>query len=133
MNTLTHLGTFESLIEKADHAVAALAVQTRALIESLDPNAIEVPRTKEKTVTYGVGPKKMSEAYAFISVHSAHVNLGFFYAPSLPDPEKLLEGTGASLRHIKLRTPDDLKRPVIADMLRAAIAERRAALGLDGQ
>jgi hypothetical protein len=31
------------------------------------------------TTLYGVGPKKMSEHYAYLAVHPRHVNLGCNY------------------------------------------------------
>ncbi len=128
MNSLTHLGTFEGLVQNADESVASIA-QTRAMIESLHPDVVEVPRLGEKTEAYGFGAKKMSEAYAFISVHKAHVNLGFFHATRLNDVASLLEGTGAEIRHTKLRTLEDLKQPEILELLKQAKAERQSVLG----
>lgn len=69
----------------------------------------------------------MSEAYAYVAPQRAWVNLGFYHAVDLPDPAGLLEGTGARIRHVKLRSPSDVERPEIAELLEAAIAERRAA------
>jgi hypothetical protein len=39
---------------------------------------------------------------------------------SLPDPEKVLEGTGKNLLHVKLRTAEDLKRPALKKLIVAA-------------
>ena len=128
MQSLTHLGTFEALIENADESIAAIAVAARDLIQELHPDAVEVPRIGEKSATYGLGPKKMSEAYAFISVHKAHVNLGFFYGTRLDDPTSLLEGTGTNIRHIKLKHLDDLKAPAIRTLVEKSIAERKETL-----
>ena len=58
----------------------------RALIEAVHPDAVEVPRPGERTAGYGVGPKKMSETYAYIGVYQKYVNLGFYHGTSLPDP-----------------------------------------------
>lgn len=41
--------------------------------------------------------------FAYVNVFTAHVNVGFFHGASLPDPARLLEGTGKHMRHIKLR------------------------------
>jgi hypothetical protein len=41
--------------------------------------------------------------FGYVNVFTAHVNVGFFHGSSLPDPERLLEGTGKSMRHVKLR------------------------------
>jgi hypothetical protein len=39
---------------------------------------------------------------------------------SLPDPAKLLEGTGKNLRHVKLRTKEDLRKPALKRLIQAA-------------
>lgn len=41
--------------------------------------------------------------FAYVGVFSAHVNVGFFHGAALPDPAGLLQGTGKSMRHVKLR------------------------------
>ena len=35
----------------------------------------------------------------------------------LPDPEKLLEGTGKGVRHVKLRTVADVNKPGVKKLL----------------
>ncbi|PYQ93834.1 MAG: hypothetical protein DMF96_28405 [Acidobacteria bacterium] len=51
-----------------------------------------------------------------------HVNLGFNKGATLPDPAGLLKGTGTSVRHVTLKSLDDLKRPEICAYLRTARA-----------
>jgi len=41
--------------------------------------------------------------FGYVNVFTSHVNVGFFHGASLPDPAGLLEGTGKSMRHVKLR------------------------------
>jgi len=41
--------------------------------------------------------------FGYVNVFTAHVNVGFFHGSSLPDPDHLLEGSGKSMRHVKLR------------------------------
>jgi hypothetical protein len=104
------------------------AEAVRALIRRLDPDVVEVAWPQQGTVGWGIGPRKMSEHYAYLAVHPKHVNLGFYRGASLPDPTGLLEGTGQQMRHIKLHAPTELQRPEITDLLRAARAERVEAL-----
>jgi hypothetical protein len=40
----------------------------------------------------------------FIQPHSQHVNLGFWRGAHLPDPDRVLEGTGRHPRHIQIRS-----------------------------
>jgi hypothetical protein len=47
--------------------------------------------------------------FGYVNVFTAHVNVGFFHGASLPDPARLLQGSGRFMRHVKLRpgTPVD--------------------------
>ena len=41
-------------------------------------------------------------AFGDVNLFSAHVNVGFFHGAALPDPARLLQGTGKFMRHVKL-------------------------------
>jgi hypothetical protein len=51
-----------------------------------------------------------------------HVGMQFWRGSILPDPDHLLEGTGKNLRHVKLRTLEEVSSPKLARLIRAAIA-----------
>jgi hypothetical protein len=121
-------GTLDDLLARATPAVADVARRLRALVYTVDPQTVEVPRLGERTVGYGVGPKKMSDTYAYIAPYGAHVNLGFYHGAALADPEGLLEGSGKALRHVKVRSVAEAERPALRRLLTAAIAERRRGL-----
>jgi hypothetical protein len=99
-----------------------ICVSLRSLIGKLDPAFVELVWPKQKIASFGIGPKKMSEHYAYIAVHSAHINLGFYQGASLKDPQKLLEGTGKNLRHVKITSAAIVSTPAISTLLRQAIA-----------
>ena len=42
--------------------------------------------------------------FGYVNVFSSHVNVGFFQGATLPDPARLLQGTGKFMRHVKLRS-----------------------------
>ena len=42
-------------------------------------------------------------AFGYVNVFTSHVNVGFFQGASLPDPARLLQGTGKFMRHVKLK------------------------------
>jgi len=46
-----------------------------------------------------------------------HVTFIFLRGAALPDPEGLLEGTGKSVRHVKVRTATDVKRPALKKLI----------------
>ncbi len=41
--------------------------------------------------------------FGYVNVFTSHVNVGFFQGAALPDPERLLQGNGKFMRHVKLR------------------------------
>jgi hypothetical protein len=41
--------------------------------------------------------------FGYVNVFTSHVNVGFFHGAALPDPARLLEGNGKSMRHVKLK------------------------------
>ena len=41
--------------------------------------------------------------FAYVNVFTSHVNVGFFHGAALPDPARLLVGSGKFMRHVKLR------------------------------
>ena len=50
-------------------------------------------------------------------VGKQHVTFAFMRGAALPDPEKLLEGTGKGVRHVKLRSVADVKKPGVKKLL----------------
>ena len=120
INTVGDGGTFEDAIADAPPKMKTIARAARKLIATVMPGVTEVPWVNEQNIGYGVGPKKMSEHFAYIMPHKSHVNLGFMYGADLEDPSNLLEGTGKKLRHIKLRTMDDLNHSGVKKLMLAA-------------
>jgi hypothetical protein len=60
---MTAVGTFTEILDQApQHAGLLRAI--RSLVLRLHPDVVEVSRPREKSVCWGWGPKKMSEAYA---------------------------------------------------------------------
>ncbi|MEA2237991.1 MAG: hypothetical protein QOC81_2715 [Thermoanaerobaculia bacterium] len=42
-------------------------------------------------------------AFAYVNAFTAHVNVGFFHGAELSDPQRLLEGSGRFMRHVKIK------------------------------
>ncbi|MBO6919506.1 MAG: DUF1801 domain-containing protein [Rhizobiaceae bacterium] len=128
---MTNFGTFEDLVLMAPEELRAILIRLKDIIFSVDENACEVVRLGDKAASYGFGPKKMSECYCYIMPHTNWVNLGFYKGADIADPSGLLEGTGAKLRHIKIRSLDQCENEQIIQLIKAAIQERKLALGIN--
>jgi Domain of unknown function (DU1801) len=113
----TKLGTYQQVFGKAAPLVQEFAKVIADFILDFDKDAYVVIRAGEKSVTYGVGPKKMSEAYCYIMPQKDYLNLGFYQGSELSDPEQLLEGSGKKLRHVKITTLKMAKSKIIKDMI----------------
>lgn len=112
--------TFDAMLADVSVELASTARALRSAIAAALPGVTEVPWPKQGTVGYGVGPKKMSEHFCYIGLHKGHVNLGFFYGADLKDPEGLLMGTGKALRHIKVRSVQEVDSKPLHALIRQA-------------
>lgn len=116
-------------MDQTEPALRPIARHLRQLVLEVHPEAVESVRLGDRSATYGLGPRKMREGYCYVLPYRAWVNLGFYQGVSLPDPDGLLEGSGARLRHVKIRAVEDADRPAVRGLVEAALQERRAALG----
>jgi len=119
-------GTFDELLADVEPELAAIARRLRAMIRAVDRNTIETVRLGDNAATYGVGPKKMIDGYAYIMPMHGYINLGFYQGAVLADPKRLLEGTGKGLRHVKIRSMAEANRPPVRALVAAALARRRS-------
>ena len=111
---------FDQITAQASAEVEALARSARTLILGVMPDAVELVWPRQNISSYGVGPKKMSEHFCYLAIFKAHINLGFYYGAELDDPAGLLEGTGALMRHIKVKSPEQLDDPALRTLVEDA-------------
>jgi len=71
--------------------------------------------------------------FGYVNVFRTHVNVGFYQGASLPDPARLLQGTGKRMRHVKLRPGVKFDQDALGDLIAAAHAEIGARLMEEGR
>jgi hypothetical protein len=64
--------------------------------------------------------------FAYVNVFTAHVNVGFFQGASLPDPARLLQGTGRFMRHVKLRPSTKINSAALTQLIETAYSEMKS-------
>ena len=79
-----------------------------------------VPGTTETVNAWGIPTFEKGQPFCFYMAGKYHVTCGFHYGTSLRDPQKLLEGTGKNLRHVKLFAVEGLKQKGLRELLRQA-------------
>ncbi len=66
--------------------------------------------------------------FAYVNVFTAHVNVGFFQGASLPDPSRMLQGSGKSMRHVKLRPGAAINAAALITLIQTAYSEMKSRL-----
>src|SRR5437868_15135449 len=104
-----------------DRQVQELALKLRALVlEEMAP-CYENIYDAYSAVAIGYGTSdRLSDGVFHIAVYAKHVNLGFNDGAALDDPKGILLGNGNCIRHITIKTPEDLKRPELRAYMRRA-------------
>ncbi len=64
--------------------------------------------------------------FGYVNVFASHVNVGFFQGASLADPDRLLQGTGKFMRHVKLRPGTATNVAALRRLIEAAYTDIKA-------
>src|SRR3977135_1000180 len=109
-----------------DRDIQELALKLRALVlEEMGP-CYENIYDAYSAVAIGYGTSdRQRDGIFHIAVYSKHVNLGFNDGATLDDPKRILQGSGNQIRHITIKTLEDIKRPELRAYVRRA---RKSAL-----
>ena len=62
-------------------------------------------------------------AFGYVNVFTSQVNVGFFQGASLPDPARLLQGTGKFMRHVKLKPGTAVNASALRRLIEAAYSD----------
>jgi len=108
------------LLKPYDRGIQELALALRELVvEELAPCSEYILEVYILSLNYG-STDRIKDSICYIGVLKNYVNLGFHRGASLRDPQRLLEGTGKQMRHIKIRDLSDLLNPAIRAYLQEA-------------
>jgi hypothetical protein len=65
-------------------------------------------------------------AFGCVNVFTSHVNVGFFHGASLPDPTRLLLGSGKFMRHVRLRPGTGTDAASLSRLIETAYSDIKA-------
>jgi hypothetical protein len=112
-----------------DPHVSSLALALRQIVLEEASEAIEsIAKGYAVAIGFSFTGKPMKDGFCHVVAYSTHVNLGFNRGAELPDPARILKGTGKSIRHITVRTHLELDSPLIRRYLQAAIEQAPRAI-----
>jgi hypothetical protein len=117
-----------SFMAKFTPEIAALAGAIRAEMRKLYPTALELVYDNYNALAIGYGPtERSSEAIFSIALFPRWVSLFFLQGAGLPDPGKILRGSGKVAKHVVLPSPDTLRIPAIQALMHEATTRAKVA------
>lgn len=107
-------------------SIARLFFAARRAVLAAAPDATELIYDAYNAVSavYSFNDR-MSDAFCHVAAYREHVNLGFNKGAALPDPERLLVGSGTNIRHIRIGDTKALRYSGVARLISAAVVRAR--------
>ena len=63
--------------------------------------------------------------FDYVNVFKSHVNVGFFRGAELPDPARILQGSGKMMRHVKLRPGSATDAASLSKLIETAYSDTK--------
>jgi len=124
----------EGFIDKFDSKNAALIRSVRKALRKRLPTANELVYDNYNFFVIGYSStERPSDCIVSIAAAANGVGLSFYYGATLPDPHKLLLGSGSQNRFIRLESAATLARAEVEDLISAAIAQGGTPLPKSGK
>ncbi len=102
--------------------IRALTLELRKYITSLVPEANELIWDNYNAVAMAYSKSEfLKDAYCHLAVYSKHVNFGFNRGSELSSNRLRLEGKGALIRHIKVRSIENFPKEAIEKLVYEAV------------
>jgi hypothetical protein len=121
-------------IAKFDAKIAKQIRAARQALRKRVPAANELVYDNYNFFVIGYSTtERPSDCMFSLAANAKGVGLSFYYGSTLPDPHKILLGSGNQNRFIRLESASTLSRPEVEELLRAAIAQAKAPLPSAGR
>ncbi len=120
-------------IAKYTPEIGALALEMRARMRARYPSALELVYDNYNALAIGYCPtEKTSEAIFSIALFPRWISLFFLQAKGLPDPDRILKGTGNVVKHVVLKSADDLEHPSVRALMHEAVLRAKVPFSASG-
>ncbi len=90
------------------------------------PNRSSICQVYTGAIWFGFSGK-MKDMFCYIAGNARHINLDFQRGSTLSDPNRVFEGDGKTMRHIKFASQRDLERSFVRRYIHASIEQLGAA------
>ncbi len=107
--------TFDDWLNDVDDRLKPLAVELRRMFLEAAPDLRESIKWESPCF------EKKLRVFYIASQGDRYVTLGLWQGALLPNPEGLIQGTGKRMRHVKIRSLEELKAPTLGRIIRQAV------------
>jgi hypothetical protein len=111
-----------AFLDKYEPQIATLGRKALVHMRKRLPGAVSMVYDNYNALAIGFGPEeKVSTTPLSIALYPRWVSLFFLMGAGLPDPKKLLTGSGARVRSIRIDNAAMLKDPDVDALISAAV------------
>jgi hypothetical protein len=114
------MATVDTILSKYEDRISVLGFQLRDFLLRELKAIIEYPDGPANIIGYGYGPG-YKDLICTIIPSKKGIKLGFYKGSELPDPQKLLTGSGKVHKYVDIKSEKDIKSPAIKKLLVAAL------------
>lgn len=106
--------TVDAYVAGLNEPLAEVAVRLRHLVMGAAPSATE-------SIKWGQPVYEDNGPFCYFKANSGHITFGFWRGTELDDPDDRLQGDGDRMKHVALRSIDDVDDEAIGRWVRQAV------------
>jgi Domain of unknown function (DU1801) len=123
----------QSFIRKFDAKHQTIIREARKILQKRLPTANELVWDNYNFFVIGYSATERPSDSVFQIVAAANgVGLAFYHGADLPDPHKILLGSGTQNRFVRLESAETLRRPEVKALIEAALAQAKTPFPSSG-
>jgi hypothetical protein len=132
--TVTAEKQLKSFIDKFEKQYQILIRAVRKALRSRLPTAHELVYDNYNFFVIGYGPtERPSDCILSLTAAANGIGLCFIRGTSLPDPKKILLGSGSQTRFIRIESKEVLERPEVEALIETAVRQSKTPMPLTGR
>jgi hypothetical protein len=121
-------------IAKFTPEMGKLIRAARAKMRAFTPQALELVYDNYNFFVIGYGPtEKAGDAIFSLAAQAKGISLCFLQGAKLPDPYRIMRGSGKVVRNIRLDSADALDDPKVRQLMDAALRRAKTPIRIDGR
>ncbi len=104
-----------------DGYIAGLDGWRAAAVKSIRRIILRAAPRASESIKWAQPVYEQDGPFCYVRAFKDSVNFGFWRGAEMKDPDKLLQGSGDKMRHVKLTSLKDVRPPAFAALVRQAV------------